>query len=266
MATETDNKPPIALRLVRGDENAVSLSGRQFRLWPPGRSTLIATGFLLIGLYALYSFTLGKVAQFEAQFVEQDQALQSYRIKVMELETSLIKAQQVVSQVAEMAGVEFDFTPMSAARSADSLGGAEQIGASSIPGLFPRDLSMPYGLPVQGFISRDYADSTAEKFHPGVDIAVGVGAPVLATASGEVVFAGGDAIYGMMVIVEHNDSVKTVYAHNSKLLVSEGQPVIAGMRLALSGNTGVSSAPHVHYEVRIHDKTVDPGRFLGGAD
>lgn len=266
MNAERQNKPPLALRFVRGDETSVSLSGRQIRIWPPGRSAILAGGGFLIVLFVLYQFTLGRVAEFEARFVEQDQALQSYRIKVMELETSLIKAQEVVSQVAEMAGVEFDFTPISAARTPDSLRAAEQIGVSSVPGLFPRDLTMPYGLPLQGFISRDYSDSSEGKFHPGVDVAVGVGTPVLATASGEVVFAGGDVIYGMMVIVEHNDSVKTVYAHNSKVLVSEGQPVIAGMRLALSGNTGVSSAPHVHYEVRIHDKAVDPGLFLAGAD
>ncbi|MBN4076310.1 M23 family metallopeptidase [Gemmatimonas aurantiaca] len=266
MTTKQKTKPPLALRFVRGDEHAVSLSGRQFRVWPPGRSFILICAGALLGLFVLYKFTLDKVADLERSFVQQELALQSYRVKVMELETSLIKAQLVVSQVAELAGVEFDFTPVSDARMSDSASRAERIGGSSIPGLFPRDLAMPYGLPLQGFISRDYADSSTGKFHPGVDVAVGVGTPVLATASGEVIFASGDVIYGMMVIVEHNDSVKTVYAHNSKLLVSEGQPVIAGMRLALSGNTGVSSAPHVHYEVRINNKAVNPGRFLAGAD
>ncbi|HSG99943.1 MAG TPA: M23 family metallopeptidase, partial [candidate division Zixibacteria bacterium] len=120
--------------------------------------------------------------------------------------------------------------------------------------------------PLQGYVSQEFQDSTSGKYHPGVDFAVAIGTPVLSTASGEVTFAGDDPVYGKMVIVQHNDTVSTLYGHNSELLVAPGDAVIAGGRLALSGNSGQSSAPHLHYEIRINGVAIDPGLFLGGVD
>ncbi|MCH9031737.1 MAG: M23 family metallopeptidase [candidate division Zixibacteria bacterium] len=180
----------------------------------------------------------------------------------MRLEANLIKAQELMIQVAEMAGVEHNLTPLTFGR--DSLA-SEQLGVTAGLALFPRNLSIPFGLPLEGFISRGFQDSASGQYHPGSDIAVGEGAPALATASGEVIFAGEDKIYGLTVILRHNDSITTLFGHNSKLLVSVGSPVIAGARVALSGNTGVSSAPHLHYEIRANGKPIDPEPFLGGA-
>jgi murein DD-endopeptidase MepM/ murein hydrolase activator NlpD len=59
-------------------------------------------------------------------------------------------------------------------------------------------------------------------------------------------------------VIKHNDSVSTVYGHNDTVLVEQGQQVMAGSRIALSGNSGKSTAPHVHYEVRIHDQPINP--------
>jgi murein DD-endopeptidase MepM/ murein hydrolase activator NlpD len=81
---------------------------------------------------------------------------------------------------------------------------------------------------------------------------------VLATAAGEVIMAGWDDIYGNMVVIRHNDSIVTLYGHNSELLVKQGDKALAGSRLALSGNTGVSTAPHLHYELRIHNQPINP--------
>ena len=222
----------------------------------------------MLGVIGLWTLTLGRLAEYETLFKQQDARLESYRLKVMELETSLLRAQELVAQVAEMAGVEFEYTPVYTARDSATLenGVAEDIGAATAAGFYPRDLRTPFGAPLQGFVSQEFQDSASGKYHPGIDFAVSVGTPVLSTASGEVVFAGEDPIYGLTVIVQHNDSVVTLYGHNSKLLVAEGDPVIAGGRLALSGNTGQSSAPHLHYEIRIHGKPVNPGRFLGGTD
>ena len=61
-----------------------------------------------------------------------------------------------------------------------------------------------------------------------------------------------------MVVLQHNDSTTTVYGHNKELLVEVGDNILAGGRVALSGNTGKSTAPHVHYEVRINNKPIDP--------
>ena len=61
-----------------------------------------------------------------------------------------------------------------------------------------------------------------------------------------------------MVVIQHNDSVSTLYGHNDSLLVREGEKVSVGSRIALSGNTGKSTAPHLHYEIHINEKPIDP--------
>ena len=71
-------------------------------------------------------------------------------------------------------------------------------------------------------------------------------------------YADYDSVYGYMVVLRHDDSVATIYGHNKELLVELGQKVPAGGRVALSGNTGISTAPHLHYEMRIHDKPINP--------
>lgn len=264
MTNEQQTKPPLELRVVRGDENSISTGGRQFSLWPPGSAVLALVLVILIIAIILHQVTLGRLAEYEDQFQRQDQMMQSYRVKVMELETNLIKAQELVAKVAALAGVEFDYTPLSAAR--NNAGASLNIGASAGEGSYPRDLSVPHGLPLVGFVSQGYHGQEGEKFHPGVDIAIGEGAPVLATASGVVTFSGLDPTYGLTVIVKHNDTLSTLYGHNSKLLVAKNVPVMAGGRLALTGNTGRSTAPHLHYEVRLRGTAVDPAPFLGGAD
>ncbi len=97
-----------------------------------------------------------------------------------------------------------------------------------------------------------------DHYHPGIDIACAVGTPVLTTASGYVEDISYDSTYGNMVMIRHNDSIMTVYAHNEKILVTAGQEILVGSRIALSGNSGKSTAPHLHYEVRLHNKPINP--------
>ena len=120
------------------------------------------------------------------------------------------------------------------------------------------DWSLPAGLPIQGFVTQPFEISNPNDYHPGVDIACAVGTPVLATGSGVVEYVAFDSTYGNMVVLRHNDSVTTVYGHNHRLLVEMGDRVRVGGRLAESGNSGKSTAPHLHYEVRINGEPIDP--------
>ncbi|OJV91223.1 MAG: hypothetical protein BGO39_26585 [Chloroflexi bacterium 54-19] len=104
---------------------------------------------------------------------------------------------------------------------------------------------------------------TGEEYHTGFDIAVPEGTEVHVTADGVVVYAGNGGGYGRVVYIQHADGFMTVYGHNSKLLVEVGQTVKAGQTIALSGSTGYSTGPHVHYEVRYNGKIADPAYFLG---
>ncbi len=99
-------------------------------------------------------------------------------------------------------------------------------------------------------------------FHTGVDIPGYIGAPVKATAIGVVRSAGWNGGYGKMVVVDHGYGLSTVYAHLNHFLVKPGDKVVKGQTIAQCGSTGLSTGPHVHYEVRYGNKTLNPRPFI----
>lgn len=101
-----------------------------------------------------------------------------------------------------------------------------------------------------------------KEFHTGIDIGVWYKTPVKATKAGKVVFAGWNGSYGLMVEIAHEMGYSTIYAHNSYLLVKKGQEVKEGQVIALSGDTGKTDGPHLHYEIRLNGKPLDPMVFL----
>ena len=109
---------------------------------------------------------------------------------------------------------------------------------------------------------RDYLDPAgrvvARSQHAGVDLAVLAGTPIAAPAPGVVAFTGRWAIRGNVVVVDHGAGVHTVYAHASELLVTPGQEVVTGQVLARVGTTGLSTGPHLHWELRVGGVAVDP--------
>jgi murein DD-endopeptidase MepM/ murein hydrolase activator NlpD len=84
--------------------------------------------------------------------------------------------------------------------------------------------------------------------HNGIDISIPTGTPVKPVSAGVVIYSGSRSGYGNTVIVEHNNGIVTLYAHNSQLMVTQGQLVTTGTVLALSGSTGRSTGPHLHFE------------------
>lgn len=140
-----------------------------------------------------------------------------------------------------------------------------------IPGatrLKPRDvilvngqLQKAFDWPVQGRISSPFGARWG-KMHNGLDIAVPTGTHVKAAADGRISFAGWNGGYGILVIVDHGNGVETRYAHNSRLNVKVGQKVERGQVIAYSGNTGVSTGPHVHFEIRQRNTPVNPQTYL----
>ncbi|HZE10507.1 MAG TPA: M23 family metallopeptidase [Burkholderiales bacterium] len=101
--------------------------------------------------------------------------------------------------------------------------------------------------------------------HEGVDFVVDAGTPVFASAGGVVSFAGMHPQYGYMVEIDHGNDFTTRYAHNSRLLVREGEVVQRGSKIAESGSTGRATGPHVHFEVRYRSVAQNPVRFLQAA-
>lgn len=100
------------------------------------------------------------------------------------------------------------------------------------------------------------------KFHTGIDIAVNWGSKAAAADNGVVIFNGWWGGYGKTIIIDHGRSYSTVYAHLSKIYVKNGTKVEKGQTIGLTGSTGYSTGPHLHFEIRLDGRTVDPMRFL----
>ena len=111
----------------------------------------------------------------------------------------------------------------------------------------------------RGFITRGL---TMDTNHPGLDIAVPQSSYIRAAGAGTVVAAGTDEIYGQHIRIDHGGGLESLYGHASRLLVKKGDRVKSQAMIALSGNTGRSTAPHLHFEIRQNGVPVDPLRFV----
>ena len=127
----------------------------------------------------------------------------------------------------------------------------------------------PEGRPVaNGFISSYFGERAdpfdgLEAFHKGVDFAGAPGSPVTAVAAGVVTWAGERTGYGKLIEINHGDGFTTRYAHNERTLVTVGETVKRGERIALMGSTGRSTGPHVHFEVLRNGRQVNPLSYIG---
>jgi murein DD-endopeptidase MepM/ murein hydrolase activator NlpD len=123
--------------------------------------------------------------------------------------------------------------------------------------------AVPHGRPVRGQVNSGFGNRQSPwgegtEFHRGVDLAVNTGTPVKATAPGVVSFAGSTPDYGNTVEVDHGSNIKTRFGHLQKIQTVAGQRVERGDQIALSGSTGRSTGPHLHYELILQGRPVDP--------
>lgn len=127
--------------------------------------------------------------------------------------------------------------------------------------------STPSIWPVKGWVTSDFGYrrspfTLASDFHPGLDIAAAWGTPVVSPADGVVTYSGIKNGYGKMVVIDHGFGITTRYGHTSELLVEEGQKIKRGAKIALVGNTGHSTGPHLHYEIHVDGVPVDPMQYI----
>jgi murein DD-endopeptidase MepM/ murein hydrolase activator NlpD len=126
----------------------------------------------------------------------------------------------------------------------------------------------PSIMPTRGWLTSNFARARMHPIfhearrHEGIDIAAPLGTPIVAPASGLVIDVNTEDGYGKYVSIDHGYGVITRYAHCSKILVRIGQRVRRGDQIALVGNTGLSTSPHLHYEIEVNGKTVDPRKFI----
>jgi murein DD-endopeptidase MepM/ murein hydrolase activator NlpD len=141
--------------------------------------------------------------------------------------------------------------PPIVARAPAAAAGTEEGEGPSIPHRWPLSAA---SYRTRGMVS----DVPSEEQHPGIDLAVPEGSDVRASGGGGVEAAGDDPAYGLFVLLRHPAGYETMYGHLSRILVSRGEDIRAGQVIALSGNTGRSTAPHLHFEVRRNGHSIDP--------
>lgn len=127
--------------------------------------------------------------------------------------------------------------------------------------------STPSLWPVRGWVTSPFGNrispfSGIPTFHEGIDIAAQTGTPVVAPADGLVIRAGFGSGYGNMVEISHGYGIKTIYGHNSRLNVKAGQHVKRGDVISYVGDSGSSTGPHLHYEVRLRGLPVNPAKYM----
>jgi murein DD-endopeptidase MepM/ murein hydrolase activator NlpD len=156
-----------------------------------------------------------------------------------------------------------------------SIGGAAQWFEASGAG---RETSAGFRMPVAGRITSGFGTRTHpilryQRMHAGLDFGAPYGAPIVAASAGQVVGAGWDGGYGKTVRISHGSGLVTLYGHMSDLAVSPGQQVAAGQVIGYVGSTGLSTGPHLHYELHVNGQRVDPASYrhvtrslLAGAD
>jgi murein DD-endopeptidase MepM/ murein hydrolase activator NlpD len=127
--------------------------------------------------------------------------------------------------------------------------------------------ALPSRWPLRGPVNSEFGErlspwTGAAEFHSGIDIRSQPGTPVKAPAPGTVIFAGPQAEYGNTVILDHGNDIKSLYGHLQKIQVTRGQRVERGEVIALTGDTGKTSGPHLHYEILIKGQAANPRGFL----
>ena len=145
--------------------------------------------------------------------------------------------------------------------SADGLPAAE--GTTLAPYFLTASMWSPVsGLVTSRFGWRSHPVSGQNDFHTGVDIAAAQGTPVLAALPGVVEQTGYSESYGNFVVLRHSDNLRTTYNHCSEILAKEGEQLARGDRIALVGSTGISTGPHLHFEVEVKGLKADPLQAL----
>lgn len=144
---------------------------------------------------------------------------------------------------------------------------ADGLPAAEGTTLAPYFLTASMWSPVSGLVTsrfgwRSHPVSGQDDFHTGVDIAAAQGTPILAALPGVVEQTGYSESYGNFVVLRHSDNLRTTYNHCSEILAKEGEQLARGDRIALVGSTGISTGPHLHFEVEVKGLKADPLQAL----
>jgi murein DD-endopeptidase MepM/ murein hydrolase activator NlpD len=185
--------------------------------------------------------------------------LENENQRITKLAQDLQKLQEYHQKVSRAMGISPKIDSVSL--NADTAITQEQNKPST--GLLSPSPPVKFEAPVTGQISNRYESGQFPKIsHPALDYAVPEGSLVKASASGWVIFKGWDFRYGNWLIIQHPNDYTTYYGHNRAILVQVGEKISAGQLVAISGNSGRSTAPHLHFEIRHRGEPLNPEKLL----
>ncbi len=220
---------------------------------------LLGAGFLLLVVFMVMVSSWWFIATQAARVkgLEGEVArLEAERAQVTELARNLAMAEEQYERVRQLLGVEGSESPQEV-----TLPPLREDGAAA--GTTPAENGLPSSWPLTqaGFITqgRVMGDSAS---HPGLDIAVPTDSYIRAAGAGTVRDAGVDEVYGNYILIDHGDGLQSMYGHASRIFVEVGESVERNEVIALSGTTGRSTAPHLHFEIRRDGEPVDPLTFV----
>jgi murein DD-endopeptidase MepM/ murein hydrolase activator NlpD len=218
-------------------------------------AAVVVTVLLSAALYAPIVRTAARVPGLNREI----DRLREDNEQVRALATRLEEIEASYEQVRTMLGGDLVPAPPRAFGSQPVARPIQVLGpASDAEPLRQRSLPERWPLDEPGFVTRGTVRNTVDEAHSGLDIAVPEGTPIRATGGGVVRRAGEDPEYGFFVLVAHARGYESMYGHASRLLVQPGDTVAVGEVIALSGSTGRSTAPHLHFEILREGRAVDP--------
>lgn len=285
------------LLIVAGDRTRV-IRLRIPRWAVYGALAALALGFTVIaslsGEYLYLRHQWGRVAALKGQVAEQGALIDTFNRRIAEVRSEVASWRALHAKIWE----PFGPTEGQARRGAGIGGGTDSGQTAALSGrqdltkeldsltatiseegeslrALERFISkagkvlaaLPSRWPVRGPVNSEFGQraspwSDVREFHSGIDIGAERGRPVKAPAPGQVLYAGSQADYGLTVILDHGHEIKSLYGHLQKILVTPGQKVERGQVIALSGNTGSTTGPHLHYEIAVRGKPVNPRRYI----
>jgi murein DD-endopeptidase MepM/ murein hydrolase activator NlpD len=210
---------------------------------------------LVIALYGPLLRAAARVPGMERELAR----LRAENTRVRELSAALDSAESRYSQVRQMMGGQIVRDPVAMSSSLPVAPAIRARLASMSDPTTGVGLPRQWPLDEHGYITRGQVKAGGrDEAHPGIDIAVPVGNLVRASGGGTVKQAGEDPEYGFFVLLEHQEEYQTMYGHLSRILVTPVMTVAAGEVIGLSGNSGRSTAPHLHFEIRRQGLSLDP--------
>lgn len=246
------------------------VDSKQYRL-PLWAFTAGKWGALVVGLLMVLFFAFaGPVTRAAARVPGLQRELSRLRdenARVQQLAAALNRAEQNYQTLRKLLGGPASRDTAGAVGTTELMRAVPVRAAPAGARHYETTPSMPshWPLDLQGFVTRGRVGEGAGgdgEAHEGIDIAVPVGTPIRASGGGTVEAASADADYGMFVLLRHPGGYESMYGHASRVLVREGDSVVAGQVIALTGSSGRSTAPHLHFEIRREGQSLDPLTFV----